>query len=94
MPICIACTKTVKNILCLKTSRYQALRCGTWLSDGAGLLEAVPGLVVPEVHRTVVPAAHRHPVLVHRQRVHWGIVSAEILQKSETVARGRRVEKN
>lgn len=53
----------------------------TWLCDGAGLLEAVAGLVVPELDAAVVPAANSHAVLVHRQRVDRGVVATEVLQK-------------
>ena len=55
------------------------------LRDGAGLLEAVARLVVPEVDGAVIAAAHGHAVLVHRQSIDRRIVTAEILQKPTTM---------
>jgi hypothetical protein len=53
----------------------------TWLHDCAGLLEAVARVVVPEVQRPVVPAAHGHPVLVDGHGVHGRVVPAEVAQE-------------
>ena len=58
-----------------------------WLRDGAGLLEAVARLVVPEVDGAVIAAAHGHAVLVHRQSIDRRIVTAEILQKPTTMGK-------
>lgn len=65
---------------------------GARLCDGAGLLEAVSRLVVPEVDGAVVPAAYGHTVLVHRQGVDRRIVPTEILQKP--IKRGKKVERH
>lgn len=49
------------------------------LHDGAALLEAVAGLVVPELDAAVVAAAHRHAIFVDSQRVDWRVVTRKIL---------------
>merc|ERR1719186_1400047 len=42
-------------------------------------LEVVARLPVPEVHGPVVRTGHQHPVSVHGQAVHDGVVTAEVL---------------
>mmetsp|Transcript_9728 Transcript_9728/g.39391 ORF Transcript_9728/g.39391 Transcript_9728/m.39391 type:complete len:365 (+) Transcript_9728:110-1204(+) len=54
-----------------RRGKYASLRLHrTRLNLGRRLLEVVPALVIPEVQRPVVTAAHHHVVLVHRERVH------------------------
>ena len=52
-----------------------------WLHRCLESLEVVSSLPVPEVHGAVVCPTHQHPVAVHCQAVHDGIVSRQVLDE-------------